>query len=203
LSQTDAYFYFDFNDSRKSKAEASVRAMIAQLLCQTTHISPALENLFTQSRDGAMQPLLADLLIVLSQMIQEFTTAYLIIDALDECTELDDMLGLFLRIKALNNKHLHVMTTSRWNTETENCLSNIATAILCLDQRAMDRDISLYSQASLKGNPAWHNGRQMFRKLSGKLYYKVPMACEWNDPNQPVCPDQFQGSDGFFASWIC
>jgi hypothetical protein len=159
LSQTDdetavAYFYFDFNDSRKSKADASVRAMIAQLFCQTTHISPALENLFTQSRDGAMQPLLADLLIVLSQMIQEFRTVYLIIDALDECTELDDILELLLQIKNWNNKHLHVMASSRWNTETENSLSNIATAILCLDQRAMDRDISLYITSQLEKEPS-------------------------------------------------
>jgi hypothetical protein len=145
-----AYFYFDFNEPRKSKVDAFVRSIIAQLLSQNPTAFIPIEKLFKQNQDGAFQPTLQDLLSALSQMVSEFGHIYLVIDALDESTELEDMLSLLSSIRSWDEDHMHIIVTSRLESNIEDLLSTAATSSLCLDESVMTEDISFYITSQLK-----------------------------------------------------
>jgi hypothetical protein len=145
-----AYFYFDFNEPKKSKADAFVRSIITQLLFQNTAAFIPIEKLFKQNNDGAFQPTLQDLLSALSQMVSGFGGVYLVIDALDESTELEDMLKLISDIRSWDEDHMHIIVTSRLESKIEDLLSTAATASLCLDEFVMAEDLSFYIASQLK-----------------------------------------------------
>jgi hypothetical protein len=145
-----AYFYFDFNEPKKSKADAFVRSIISQLLFQNTAAFIPIEKLFKQNQDGAFQPTLQDLLSALSQVVSEFGRVYLAIDALDESTELEDMLSLLSDIRSWDEGHMHIIVTSRLESNIEDLLSTTATSSLCLDESVMTEDLSFYITSQLK-----------------------------------------------------
>jgi hypothetical protein len=145
-----AFFYLDFNDNNGSKVETLIRSIIAQLSGRKPEAPAALEKLFNQNQEGANQPTLKDLFTVLSQIIKEFSIVYIIIDALDECPELDEALQMLLDFRQWNIKDLHVLVTSRHLLEIESYLSDLTTDQVCLNGRGVEQDISLYIEDTLK-----------------------------------------------------
>ena len=148
-----AYFYLDFNDRKGSRVEPLLRSIIAQLSTQKSETSPSLDKLFDQNKDGANQPTLKDLFIVLSCMVSEFSVVYIILDALDECSELDEMLQMLRDIHLWGAENLHILVTSRQLPEIENSLSEIVSDGLCLHGPCVDQDILLYIVERLKNDP--------------------------------------------------
>jgi ankyrin repeat domain-containing protein 50 len=86
-SLATACFYFDFHDSTKQRGESLLCSLITQFAdwCEST--PEALEMLYSQNQDGRWRPTDKALLATLLNILQQFQNAYIIIDALDECTE--------------------------------------------------------------------------------------------------------------------
>lgn len=145
-----AYFYLDFNDNKGSKVETLLRSIIAQLFTQKAETSNILDELFDRNQDGASQPTQKELFIAFSCMVREFSTVYVVIDALDECSEQNDMLQMLRDIQQWRVENLHILVTSRQLPEIENYLSDLATDGLSLHGTDLDRDISLYIRERLK-----------------------------------------------------
>jgi hypothetical protein len=83
-------------------------------------------------------------------MVSESEGIYLVIDALDESTEVEEMLSLLSYIKSLGKDHVHIIVTSRLESNTEDRLSDAATSTLCLHESAMTGDLSFYITSQLK-----------------------------------------------------
>jgi len=145
-----AFFYFDFNDDERSKVESLIRSIIAQLFARNVENSTALDKLFSQYQDGAFQPPLADLLTVLSEMITGFGTTYVVVDALDECAELEELLKILYEIQGWAIDHLHLIVTSRYLPDIDRSISGLATDTLYIQESAVQEDISLYITERLK-----------------------------------------------------
>jgi hypothetical protein len=139
-----SYFYFDFNDSENSNSESLIRSLIAQLSGQMTNTSPVLEKMFAQYQDGAFQPRMADLLAILSRMLQDFQNVYFVIDALDECIDLEEALEILAAIQSWSINHLHIVVTSRLLPEIGETLSVLSTEVISVGELLIDRDIRLY-----------------------------------------------------------
>jgi hypothetical protein len=50
-----AYFYFDFNDTKKQKVLGLLRSVVAQLGWQTQYIPDVIQKLYNQNRQGIQQ----------------------------------------------------------------------------------------------------------------------------------------------------
>jgi hypothetical protein len=85
-------------------------------------------------------------------MLREFKTVYLVIDALDECSELEEMLQWLHDVQQWNIESLHIIFTSRQLSEIEKAVSDIISVRLCLDVPAVNNDISLYISERLKND---------------------------------------------------
>lgn len=117
-------------------------------------IPTALDELYTVQCDkGLSQPSIALLEHALIQIIGGFETAYLIIDALDECADWNErgkVLKWIQSITSLVPGKLHMMFTSRFVPEIERSLEDFTDLrIISLADHGTDKDILAYINTRL------------------------------------------------------
>ena len=78
---------------------------------------------------------------------------YLIIDALDECSDQTDLLMVLAEIAGWKLYNLHVLATSRREPDIEKRLTPIVSSIISLDSDLVDTDIRLYISTTLVRDP--------------------------------------------------
>ena len=108
-----AYFYFDFNNSDKQTTEKLIRSLIVQLLAQCQQSSESLQSAYSRSQNGQNQPTIEDLTMFLHQMLENFNGSYILLDALDECTDREGLLEFIKVLMDWNIHGIHVLATSR------------------------------------------------------------------------------------------
>jgi methionine synthase II (cobalamin-independent) len=113
-----AYFFFDGRDSQKELQlhDKLIRILISQL--SDTRHGGATENLADlYKRCGEVQqPSDEQLQNVLRDILDRFSQAYIIIDALDECTDREKTLNWVNKLISDTNRkaaNLHIVVTSR------------------------------------------------------------------------------------------
>jgi hypothetical protein len=169
-----AYFFFDFNDAQKQDPELMMRSLLCQLSQQSIKIPESLDALFFSCESGRRQPSLHALMNVLQSMIQDIPQVYIVLDALDECIqheELMDMLELMAGWKAPN---LHLLVTSRRNRVIEGSLEGFVDVQnqICLQSAVVDKDIQRYVQQRLsddKGLSKWDKDDALRQEIESAL----------------------------------
>lgn len=141
-----AYFYFDFTNMDKRKPELMIRSLISQLSEQCIKMPLALEALHSSLDKGNRQPSLDTLMNVLQQMLQGFPQSYLILDALDECADQAELMGILKQMARWQLEKMRVLVTSRKERIIESSLEDIVNReyIVCLQSQLVDKDIQIY-----------------------------------------------------------
>jgi Cdc6-like AAA superfamily ATPase len=149
-----AYFYFDFNDIEKQKSENMIRSVIKQLFAQTSKKSSQLELSFSSCHKGERQLILDDLLLILKEMIEGYNRTYIILDALDECLERQDLLEVIEQIHEWKLPQLHMLVTSRMLRDIEEVLEPLIEPRnrICIQSAAVDSDIEIYVDYRLRND---------------------------------------------------
>ena len=91
-----AYFYFDFNDAQKQIVDNFLRSVILQIFIHRTGIPSDIQSLYDQCRGN--QPTREALVRTLLSLLKSSTRAYILIDALDECSERSEMVNLLKQL---------------------------------------------------------------------------------------------------------
>jgi hypothetical protein len=145
------YFYFDFNDVQKQNPELMLRSLITQLSQPSIYSLEHLSALFSLCGDGQRQPSLLELLTTVEQMIREFAQVYIVLDALDECTQRSDLLSVLGSIVSWKFQNLHVLMTSRREQDIASSLDTYIDAqdTICLQSDVVDKDIQRYVRQRL------------------------------------------------------
>ncbi|KAH7065082.1 hypothetical protein B0J12DRAFT_24715 [Macrophomina phaseolina] len=140
-----AYFYFDFNDVQKQNPELMLRSLICQLSYQCVKIPASLDALFSCD-SGQRQPSQHALMEVVHQTMQEFPHVYIVLDALDECSERGELADILETIAAWQLQNLHVLVTSRKERDIESSLTTFIDQqrVISLHSELVDRDIQKY-----------------------------------------------------------
>ena len=139
-----AYFYFDFRDREKQHHENLIQSLITQFSAQCTSSPDALTRLYSQCHDGEQQPAATALLTTLRHIIGGFQHAYIILDALDECTEREDLLAMVGEMVDWKLDNLHLLMTSQKERDIEDCLESQVSCQINLQQRVVDADIHIH-----------------------------------------------------------
>lgn len=147
------YFYFDFNDSEKRSQKNMIRTSIKQLSQQLPYTSAPLESLFSSCTNGNRQPTVSDLQNTLVKMIEEFDQVFLILDALDECNDLDKLMESIQKIAGSDLKMLHVLATSRMEGEIKDGFSKLTDEqTIRIESDVIDPDIRAYIYTRLQAD---------------------------------------------------
>ena len=146
------YFYFDFSSVEKQQHENMIRSLIIQLSSQYASTPQALESLYSSCANGERQPTYNSLLATLHQMMGSFEGTYLVIDALDECIERQELLTSIKELTSWKDANLHILTTSRMEKDIEDSIEpfNNQQGKICIQSTLVNDDIRAYVHGRLR-----------------------------------------------------
>ena len=147
------YFYFDFSNLEKQLHESLVRSLVMQLSMQSATLPEALDLTYSRCQDGNQQPTADTLLLTLRRMLEDFKETFIIVDALDECTEREELLGLIDTIVGWKFERLHILATSRREKDIEETLSPLITSQIDIQSTLVTADIQVYVHERLQSDP--------------------------------------------------
>ena len=180
-----AYFYFDFKDTQKQSSELMIRSLVSQLYQQCIKMPTALQELFSSCGNGQRQPSLDSLLEVMSSIIQEFPESYIVLDALDECTDRTELMDMLERIIGLKLEGSHILVTSRKERDIEISLGTVADPqnIICLQNKLVDRDIRTYVRQRLSNDQSLNKWQK-----DPDIRHEIDIALTKGACGMYVCP---------------
>ena len=148
-----AYFYFDFNDSDKQRTEKLIRSLIVQLSAHCMQLPDPLQSAYSRSQNGQNQPTIEDLTTLLCQLLRYFKSTYILLDALDECTDRESLLEFLEALVGWNIHGLHLLATSRKEKDITTSLEPLVTYQLCIQSALVDADIRVHVLERLSSDP--------------------------------------------------
>jgi hypothetical protein len=143
------YFYFDFNDNKKQNLVNLFRSLITQLSSESALPSRALAKLYARSCDGKQPAKLFDLRDSLAEMLLEYDQLYILLDALDECTERSELLKWLDQILKQNIGRLHLFASSRREADIVEALANMRVDAVPIKNADVDSDIRVFIEDQL------------------------------------------------------
>ena len=138
------YFYFDFNNEEKQSSRKAIRSLLFQFAQQVPNSLQALEQLYHKCGKGQQQPAEDAIRSLLQGTMDRIESKYIIVDALDECTDREDLLTIFCDLVDSKLKGLRVMATSRRERDIEEKLEPIADHNINIQSAVVDKDIQVY-----------------------------------------------------------
>src|SRR5436190_18462386 len=122
----NAFFYFDFADVEKQRCDPLIRSLIAQISKQSDDTSKYLEDLYRDCGEGTRSTSTDQLEKTLEKIIIIFQKVYILLDALDECSEREQLLELITTMSQWKNGKLSTLMTSRREADIEEVLGPLA-----------------------------------------------------------------------------
>jgi hypothetical protein len=147
------YFYFDFNDKEKQKHENLIRSLIIQLSVQNVDakIPDVLQKLYAVNQNGQRKPSYDMLVETLKTILGLFLKIYIILDALDECADREELLDLIQEVNELRG--VQILVTSRKEKDIEEVLQPLVKNQICIQDAQVHDDIQLYIRDRLQNDP--------------------------------------------------
>jgi hypothetical protein len=106
--------------------------------------------MYTNHSTGQQQPSTSSLTSCLKQLLEDARERFIIIDALDECKDRTELLKLIEQINGWENYHLHLLATSRKETDIYESLSPLVSTTVCIQNEDTKGDIRLYVNEEIK-----------------------------------------------------
>ena len=149
------YFFFDFNDPEKQQSSGMIRSIASQLYSQSNDTMTELESLFSKCQDSQQPAELAALMATLQAAVRNAEHTYIILDALDECSDIVELLAVIQKIVEWNIPALHLLCTSRWLTTVKETMENPTQSahVIQIEGQMVDKDISNYISQTLQTDP--------------------------------------------------
>jgi hypothetical protein len=108
-----AYFYFDFRDRSNQTVEGMLRSVLRQLASYEASLPRSVAELHRAHARQGHQPTQEALVDTLYSITERTHRTFIVIDALDECAELDEALDLLLSLVDDSRTNLSILITSR------------------------------------------------------------------------------------------
>ncbi|KAF8166996.1 ankyrin repeat-containing domain protein [Mycena galopus ATCC 62051] len=110
-----AFFYFDTNNRKQLTVTQLLYSLVDQLSVQAHPPDKTLNSLWTAYANGKHLPsnaaLISDALIPILRQLTK--PVYIVLDALDECSERDELLRVITLLVDAKLLHVHILMTSR------------------------------------------------------------------------------------------
>jgi len=144
-----AFFYFDFNDTKKRTSSSLIRSLITQLCSKCETIPQFLLELY-QSHLNSSKGIDDDVLVeAFRELLRTFKGVYIVLDALDESSECKDVLRFIENVQDWSLSQVHLLITSRQWTEIEESFEIIIPDRICLQDSKINQDIVIYIEEKL------------------------------------------------------
>ncbi|KAH8692876.1 ankyrin repeat-containing domain protein [Talaromyces proteolyticus] len=142
-----AYIYFNFRHRYENGLKDLLASLLKQLAQAQLSLPDNVRDLYGQHYKRGTLPSLDQISRNLHAVISKFTKVFIVVDALDECENVNKLCYIFLsKIFHLQNKHeLNFLATSRFIPEIEAMFEGTP----CLEIQANSEDVKRYLRESL------------------------------------------------------
>jgi len=144
-----AYFYFDFSDVERQSVRSLMSSLVSQLSSHLPVLPSCVEALYDKHEDRGQQPRERDLKIALELVIESFPHVYLVLDALDECNDREELMESLDGLLSKKMDGLHLLTTSRKERDIEDGLYNHQPVKISLAEKQVNEDIKIHIRSRL------------------------------------------------------
>jgi Cdc6-like AAA superfamily ATPase len=202
-----AYFFFDFNNALKQDPEIMLCSLLCQLSEQAIKIPPSLDALFSSCQDGQRQPSTDALMNALQSITQDFPQTYILLDALDECTQRGELMEMLETIMGWKEPNLHLVVTSRREHDIESSLVKSVDSQnqICLQSAIVDKDIQRYVRQRLSKDrrlQKWEKDASTKAQIESVLMSGAKGMYVHSTGSLSYCSlIMLLGFGGLFASW--
>ena len=129
-----------------------MRSLVTQLSRQSLESSKKLEALYSQFEKGHEEPNVERLVKLMRRVLEEFEETYLVIDALDECTEIPEVISFLDEMRNWGFQNIHILITSRRERVIEEGLRLLITERVSIQNALVDGDIKLLIHERLRSD---------------------------------------------------
>ena len=146
-----AFFFFDFNDVEKQDPANMVKSLLSQFLNRCNRVPDTVRSLRATCENGRREASQQQLLQALRGILELLPAPFVVLDALDECSNWDGLFDILHEMQSWGRDTLRVLLTSRKEVEIEEALEDVVAPDggTCLESRLVDRDIRTYVQERL------------------------------------------------------
>lgn len=155
-----AYFYFDFQDTKKQHVIILLRSLIRQLCAGETELPEEVHKLYDRYKPTGHTPTVEELTSTLFAVIRYLKKEiYIIMDALDEYPEnsenskREELLSQIERMVEHGPQNLHILATSRNEADIRATLGGLAGRGISIQSSEVDADIKMYVRTCLGKDP--------------------------------------------------
>ncbi|MDI1486542.1 MAG: hypothetical protein OHK93_005773 [Ramalina farinacea] len=145
-----AYYYFNFQTREEQQFVNLLRSITLQLSCQCPRLPNSVQKLQWQPEWVFSCEYLVG---IIEDLLKEFQDVYIVIDALDECEQNEEVLRWIEGLLEKKNDQLHVLVSSRQDYHFQLELERLASLMLKLDQQTFAKDIETYIHERLSTDP--------------------------------------------------
>lgn len=141
-----AYFFFDGRDSQQNlqSHNSLIKSLLSQLSSKCPQLPHVLTELYKKCNDGRQEPSIEALENALLTVAEGFSHTYIIIDALDECTERPKALKWLESILRSTCGRIHVVVMSRQERVIQDRFKVLCAERISVADDPANRDIDIY-----------------------------------------------------------
>ena len=141
-----AFIYCNYKERDEQTVSNLVASLLQQLVQSSDSIPPAVQSIYEHHKRRRTRPNLVDFVRLLQTVVAQYSKFFLVIDALDECSETDQTrANLLMEIRKLPS-NLHFLCTSRFLSDIEQMFKDAPR----LEIRASNADVQKYLQAQIE-----------------------------------------------------
>src|SRR5579859_3464676 len=147
-----AYFYFDFSDAQKQTVTGMLCSVIAQL--SVPELPKEVDELYKKCNHGQQQPGEENLVTTLISVLGGSHQTYLIMDALDECSERKELLKTIRQV-IQTLAQVNMLVTGREEQDITEGLQGVISNSISLECGGLNADIKRYIHKCLENDGEW------------------------------------------------
>lgn len=165
-----AYFYFNFGHATPNDVSSCLRSLILQLSGGEGSFPVAVQNIYNRCVAREQRPGQFALLEVLVSLCKGRRKTFLIIEALDEAFDRQEVLEILSMLAEEKLENLHLLVSSRLEISIQTVFNRIATTKVQMAGQVLDPSISLYVQHYLEDHPKMRKwSRTLKSRVEGLL----------------------------------
>lgn len=163
------YFDFDFRNNEQQHTADMLCSLLHQLANSLMHVPEEICGLWEKYKGKRTRPSPNELLLVLVYIVQHyFTKVFVVLDALDECSECDILLPVLIDL--MESESVSLFLTSRSEHDIQQGLGPLPIYSALIESRAVAADVELFVKKQIQNLQALRDlGRDLQVEITQRL----------------------------------
>lgn len=159
-----AYYYFDFSEADKLTLDSFIRSIIVQLTANLPEIPQDLSSLHASCKESKQEPPIESLKQVLRNILMRSSKTIIVIDALDECSQSEELVQFIGEMISWGGSKLRLLVVSRQHFEGADALEELRPSYVSIQDEVANNDILTFVQEILSKDVKLRNWPPQVKK---------------------------------------